>query len=200
MEMSTWGRLRKGKKICITGFEEDRFDEGVERGMDLGCEEGYTVAKEAFDDSVNKIKAREARKTPSTSDFSTQTDPTATETSYTTSATQTNTLHTIWHPTTDVSAQMNPICAQMSCHIINPPLPSSTPISGTSSVSTATIGTQTKTRTSQHLEIGFHARVSTSQLLVLPGNRKTSKMGSTSKISPNINIFLLKHRLLPPPT
>ena len=182
---------KKGRKSLLQNLKkkmEDKFDEGVERGMDLGREEGYTVAKEAFDDLVNKIKAREARKTP-TSDFSTQTDPTATETSYSTSGTQTNTLHTIWQPTMDVYGQTNPICAQTSCHIINLPLPSSTPISGTSSVSTTTIGTQTKTRTSQDLKIGVHTHVSTSRLPVLPGNRKTSKMGSTSEISPNINIF-----------
>jgi flagellar biosynthesis/type III secretory pathway protein FliH len=48
---------------------EDKFEEGVERGMDLGCEEGYNVAKEGFDGIVKELKAREARKQASTSNF-----------------------------------------------------------------------------------------------------------------------------------
>jgi hypothetical protein len=51
----------------------DMFDEGVARGMDLGREEGYTVAKKGFDGIVEGLRAREAPKS-STADTSTQTD------------------------------------------------------------------------------------------------------------------------------
>ena len=53
---------------------EEKF-EGVARGMDLGREEGYTVAKQGFDGIVKALKDREQLKKVSTSDFGTQTLP-----------------------------------------------------------------------------------------------------------------------------
>jgi hypothetical protein len=57
----------------------DMFDVGVARGMDLGHEEGYIVAKKGFDGIVEGLRAREAPKS-STNDTSTQTDPSMTAT------------------------------------------------------------------------------------------------------------------------
>ena len=53
---------------------EEKFEEGVARGMDLGREEGYTVAKQGFDGIVKALKDREQSEKVSTSDFGTQTD------------------------------------------------------------------------------------------------------------------------------
>ena len=53
---------------------EEKFEEGVARGMDLGREEGYTVAKQGFDGIVKALKDREQLEKVSTSDFGTQTD------------------------------------------------------------------------------------------------------------------------------
>jgi hypothetical protein len=67
----------KGRKSLLRNLErkmEERFEEGVERGKDLGREEGYTVAKEAFDDIIKKVKARETPKVD-TSEAEAQTDP-----------------------------------------------------------------------------------------------------------------------------
>ena len=41
---------------------EDKYEEGTKKGMDLGREEGYTVAKEGFDYIVESMKAKEASK------------------------------------------------------------------------------------------------------------------------------------------
>ena len=115
----------KGRKSLLQSLErklEEKFGEGVERGKDLGCEEGYNVAKEAFDDIIKVVKARETPKM-STSNISTQTDPPTVTTvsksaqtnpisilptSYSTSSTQTSTLCTISNPTMDYSAQTSP--------------------------------------------------------------------------------------------
>jgi hypothetical protein len=93
---------------------KDKLREGIEKGMDLGREQGYTIAKEAFDDIIKVTKAREAPK-PSTTSAGTQTDPTAmystismqtdinsmSSTPHISSGTQTNHLDTISHPTAD---------------------------------------------------------------------------------------------------
>ena len=78
-----WGRTYKegyesGQKTVLQNIGrklEEKIDEGVKRGMDLGCEEGYMVTKEAFDSMIMKIKARNTPKVD-TSDADTQTDPT----------------------------------------------------------------------------------------------------------------------------
>jgi hypothetical protein len=72
---------RIGKKL------EEKFDKGVARGMDLGREEGYMLAKQGFDGIVKGLKAREAPKVD-TVVASTQTDPRAITTEST--STQTN--------------------------------------------------------------------------------------------------------------
>ena len=53
---------------------EEMLEEGVKRGMDLGREEGYTVAKKGFDGIVKALKARETVNNISTS-AGTQTKP-----------------------------------------------------------------------------------------------------------------------------
>jgi hypothetical protein len=68
---------------------EEKFEQGVKRGMDIGCEEGYTVAKGGFDGLLEKIKAREAQKKANTTESGTQMNPKTTTTSI---HIQTNTL------------------------------------------------------------------------------------------------------------
>ena len=63
----------------VRGKLEEKFDKGVARGMDIGREEGYTVAKEAFDRMLVEIEARDTPKA-STGDANIQTDPPATAT------------------------------------------------------------------------------------------------------------------------
>ena len=136
----------KGRKSLLQDLEkkmEEKFEEGVERGMNLSREEGYTVAKEAFDDIIKVVKAREAPKvdtidassqtdTPATASNSTQTDPAnsifghiGTQTSKVVSE-NTNTTTTV-----DMSVQTNPrdtilgattvhFVTPSSCHIIHP--------------------------------------------------------------------------------
>ena len=69
----------KGRKVALKDLEtelKDKFREGIAKGMDLGCEQGYNVAKEAFDEVVNVVKAKEALKPQtSTTDTCAQTDP-----------------------------------------------------------------------------------------------------------------------------
>ena len=66
---------QKGKLQDLEKKMEDKFEEGVEIGMNSGREEGYTVEKEAFDELVKKMKAREDSKNASTTNSSTQTHP-----------------------------------------------------------------------------------------------------------------------------
>jgi hypothetical protein len=181
----------KGRKNMEKNME-DRFEEGVRKGMDLGHEEGYTVAKEAFDDIIKVVKAREAPKVDTTN-AGTQTDtPTTTATSV---STQTSTLHTTGHPTTDAFVQTNPTCTQTSCHNVNlkHPLSSPTHTSVIPSASTATIGIQTETITSQHHGIGSPTLVATSHSLGFSGNRKKLEISTTKAItsenSQNTTIF-----------
>ena len=92
----------KGKKVAIKGSEtevRDKYREGIARGMDLGREQGYNVAKEAFDDVIQRVKAGEAPKI-NTSNTETQTDSPATTT--TSIFTQTDTLDIL---TTSISTQ-----------------------------------------------------------------------------------------------
>jgi flagellar biosynthesis/type III secretory pathway protein FliH len=68
---------------------EEKFEEGVEKGMDLGREEGYTVAKKGFDEIIKVIKAREAPKKAYTTVYTQATPKTTTTTSF---SVQTNNL------------------------------------------------------------------------------------------------------------
>ena len=54
---------------------EGKYKEGVEMGMGLGREEGYTVAKGGFDRAIQAMKDREAQKKANTTEIGTQTDP-----------------------------------------------------------------------------------------------------------------------------
>jgi hypothetical protein len=102
-----WERAYEdGRKAVLRNLEkklEGKYEEGVERGMDLGREEGYNVAKEGFDGIVKELKAGEAPKKPSTTDFGTQIDP----------PTPITTVYTLTTPktatTTSTSVQTNPI-------------------------------------------------------------------------------------------
>ena len=54
-----------GRKSLLWNLErkmEDKYEEGVEKGMNLGREEGYTIAKEGFDEIIKVKRAREAAK------------------------------------------------------------------------------------------------------------------------------------------
>ena len=56
---------KNGKKSLLQNLErkmEEKFEEGVARGMDLGREEGYTVAKQGFDGIVKALKDGNSRK------------------------------------------------------------------------------------------------------------------------------------------
>jgi hypothetical protein len=66
---------------------EEKFEEGVEKGMDLGCEQGYKMAKESFDKIIKAVKVRESSKVD-TSDAGAQTD--SPDTSTRSISTQTN--------------------------------------------------------------------------------------------------------------
>ena len=81
----------KGRKSLLQDLNKKMEDKFEERGMDLGREEGYTIAKEAFDDIINTVKAREATKKAITTNSGTQTVSTTTITSI---ATQTSPLTT----------------------------------------------------------------------------------------------------------
>jgi hypothetical protein len=109
---------RSPKREKITTREFRKEDEGkVWRrswGMNLGREQGYTIVKEAFDKMIVAIKARNTPKVD-TADISTQTNSvvttgisvqtTALSMTHSTSGTQTNTMITTSHPTTDVFVQ-----------------------------------------------------------------------------------------------
>jgi hypothetical protein len=41
---------------------EEKLEEGVKRGTDIGREEGYNITKGAFDEMVTKMKARDTPK------------------------------------------------------------------------------------------------------------------------------------------
>jgi flagellar biosynthesis/type III secretory pathway protein FliH len=67
---------QKGRKTLLENLErkmKEKFEEGVERGMNLGREQGYTIAKEAFDKMIVAIKARDTLKVDTTN-ISTQTN------------------------------------------------------------------------------------------------------------------------------
>jgi hypothetical protein len=176
---------------------EDKFEDGIEKEMSLGHEEGYTVAKEGFDWIINAMRAREASKTTITTESGIQTDPTTTTTTvYTQTIPQTTT-------TTSVSTQTSPYAV----HI--PPLAASTiqtdPATVTTTISVPTdpigakstfyssSGTQTETTTSQHLETCYSSRVALSQSPALLGNGKNAEIGTTgatgSEISQNFGVF-----------
>ena len=92
----------RGRKSLLEDIRremEDMYDEGLARGKDLGREEGYMIAKEAFDSMVMQLKARDAPKI-STNDTSTQTAPPTTATA--SISVQTN-------PTTFASASQSPM-------------------------------------------------------------------------------------------
>ena len=168
-----------GIKSLLRSLEknlEDRFEKGVEKGMNLGRGEGYTVAKEGFDEIIKVTRAREAAKARTlvekgvdarlapTIAVSTQTNALNVTALVTMSIyTQMDIPNPISHATTHHFVQMDPISTRESRHVIH--LPSSSPISipATPSVYSTTIGTKTDTAMSQHLGIGFHDRVATSQ-------------------------------------
>ena len=94
---------RVGRKL------EEKFEKGVARGMNIGREEGYTVAKEAFDRMLVEIEARDTPKA-STGDANIQTNPPIA----TTTSVSTQTYPPVT-ATTSVSIQTSPtMCAATS--------------------------------------------------------------------------------------
>ena len=72
---------------------EEMFDEGKVRGMDLGREEGYNLAKQGFDGIVKGLKAREAAAPKvDTTNAGTQTNPPTTTTTSVSVQTNSTTL------------------------------------------------------------------------------------------------------------
>jgi hypothetical protein len=107
----------KGRKSLLQDLEkkmEEKFEEGVEKGKDLGREEGYSVAKEAFDEIISVVKAREATKVD-TSDAGTQTNPTRLATTPQAWKFVENGVGTCFAPTIDFSVQTS------SCVVHTPP-------------------------------------------------------------------------------
>jgi hypothetical protein len=95
---------------------EEKFEHGVKRGMDLGREEGYNIAKGAFDKMVTKMKARDTSKVD-TSDASTQIDST---TSTNTVSTQTY-IHVAPLPFfTSISSQTDPNPTHLNVKNVSP--------------------------------------------------------------------------------
>ena len=107
----------KGRKVALKDLEtesKDKFREGIAKGMDLGHEQGYNVAKGAFDEVVKVAKAKEALKPQtSTIDTGAQTDPPITLDS-TQNGSTTSVSHQTRHilvpttSTTTVGIQTNP--------------------------------------------------------------------------------------------
>ena len=94
----------------VRGKLEEKFEKGVARGMDIRREEGYTVAKEAFDRMLVELEARDTPKV-STGDANIQTDsPIATTTPV---STQTDPPATA---TTSVSIQTSPTTFAATSH------------------------------------------------------------------------------------
>ena len=88
--------FEKGRKSLLQSLGrkmEEKFEEGVKKGMDLGCEEGYMVAKESFDNIIREVEAREAPKVD-TSNAESQTDPPATTTTSVSTQTKPTTVST----------------------------------------------------------------------------------------------------------
>jgi hypothetical protein len=177
VKTSLWRRAHaegceKGRKSLLQDLGkkmEDKYEEGIEKGMDLGREQGYMVAKEGFDGIVEGLKAR-ATLTASTSDAGTQTDPPAIT-------------------TTSVSVQTNPttlISASQAWEFIETGV--DTRLAPTAAVSTQTTPKATTT-VSSSVQTNPSTLVGTSQLLELPRNQKNMKIYSTSAISSNLAVF-----------
>ena len=149
---------------------EDKFEQGVERGMDLGREQGYTIAKEAFDNIIKTTKAKEASKKAGTSDSGTQTDTPAT----TATSTQTNIIYTSLTSQSTSSTQTTPCLA--------------------------TTGTQTNTGTSQHIEIGLFTCIVMSQHLVHSVNGKKGKTQASTMKGTTTGQILLNPAIFSSPT
>ena len=165
----------KGRKVALLDLEtemKDRFREGIAKGMDLGREQGYNVAKEAFDEIIKVTKAREVQKVD-TSEAGTQTDPPLTPTSsvstQTTLATISqarnfieNWVDTRLAPTVAVSMQTNTI-------IVTAPFSTST--------ATQTDPSNTISRTTTDLF------VQTDSIIITPSSASPTLLPATSTAS-----------------
>lgn len=102
-----------GKKSLLQNLEremEEMFEEGVAKWMNLGHEEGYTIAKDSFDKIIKAVKARETLKA-STNSTSTQTDS---ATTMTTVSMQTNPVPTTPSVSTStIGTQTNTTMSQL---------------------------------------------------------------------------------------
>jgi hypothetical protein len=161
---------KKGRKAALETETKDKFREGIAKGMDLGREQGYNVAKEAFDEIIKTVKAREA----SESKFSNaivQTDPTIFSSTSQARTSIEKGIGTRLAPTIDFSVQTSPCVAH-------------TPILSTS-------GTQTETRLPQNLKNSSLSRLATSPPSEFSGNQKSTKTESTCDFSSNITFSSL---------
>jgi hypothetical protein len=194
-----WARAFKEGLMAghiLYGKTEERLKEAYETGYNEGRREeqedwiidghGFCIQPLQHPHEESSTQTDPPMTTATTTSVSAQTDPISTSsTTYLTSGTQTSLLATTLNTTMDIFAQTNSISTQMSCHIIT--LPTSVP--ATSLASPVTIGTQTKTKTSQNLEIGPSTRVAMPQSPALSEDGKKAKIDSTSEISPNLAIF-----------
>ena len=204
----------KGKKVALKGLEtetKDKFREGIAKGMNLVREQGYTVAKEAFDEIIKKVKAREASESKLANAI-TQTDlmPITTTSIFTQNDSTADTpcqSEDIFIPTTlttTVGIQANtvtfPAISEAPTFVENGVRARFTPTVNSSlqtsphvvyEPSLATIGTQTEATTSQHLGISNITCVTTSQSPALYANEENAKISSTlaGKNPPYIEVF-----------
>ena len=182
---------------------EDKYEEGREQGIREGKERYYGkgIVRGEYDEH-EKWKAEGHGQHCFTAvafreDAGVQSSPTTANisTSYSTSGIQTSPLATVLHATADHLVQTNSVSIQTSCDIMITQLPLSVlspslSVPATSSASQASIGTQTETITSQHVETGRLTRVlDTSQPPVPSKYGKNAKMDSTPKISQTAAIF-----------
>ena len=206
-----WGRAFKEGLISghqLYGKTEERMKEVHAEAYEEGFQAGYNKGRRdehgdwaldghgmhcsyqaiPFDDYETQPVTQPDLTT--TKSISVQTHPTTMlQTSYSTSSTQTSTLHTTGHPTTDSFVQTNPICTQTHCHIKPPTSSLSTAMQTSPLAPLTSLGTQTETRMSQHSVKGSLCYLATSPHLELPGNRKNAKFQSSSEISPNFASF-----------
>ena len=195
---------------------QEEYDQGYKVGYDTGIREGNECRKTA---QLLQVHSSTQTEWPelTTATVSVQTSPPiARTTSSATTSTQTEYIayhHHEMATTVTAAVQSSPYTpvinaykpfhklatnyddasTQTSCHIIQSPSSSPTAVPSIPSTSPETIGSQTETAMSQHLEIGYATRVATLQSSVLFGNRKNTKTGTTSEncceISPYNTVF-----------
>ena len=172
----------KGRKSLLWDLEkkmEDKFEEGVKRGMNLGREQGYTVAKEGFNSIIKELKAKDTPKT-NTSDSGMQTDPpvtismsVSTQTSPTTCVTTSQSLAPFGNQKNAKIGLTSGNLSKISSHntIFSAPMPS---VTSTKSSTSSTIKTALKTRSTMTNFTPNHQKVEISPIPHKPTPKTTS--------------------------